>query len=55
MSPVSQAFLQISVGEGAVLVELARDRDDLLARELARGLDQLLLLVGELEIGHAAL
>ena len=35
------------LGEGAVLVELLRDRDDLLARELPGGVDQALLLVGQ--------
>ena len=55
MRPGLPGLLADVGGERAVLVQLAGDRDDLLARELPRGVDQLLLLVGELEIGHAAL
>ena len=40
------------LGERPVLVQLAGDRDDLLAREVARRFTELLFLVGELEVGH---
>ena len=38
--------------EGALLVELSRDGDDLLARELARRVHELLLLLREIEARH---
>ena len=40
-------------GKLALLVEVAGDGRDLLAGELARGLDEGVLLVGEREIEHA--
>ena len=52
MSPVSHPFLQISAGNVPCSSSCAGDRDDLLAREVARRLTELLFLVGELEIGH---
>jgi hypothetical protein len=42
------------VGEGLFLVVLRRDRNDLVGGEATRGLLQLLLLGGELELHHAS-
>ena len=56
MSPVSQAFLQISAGNLPVLVAAAPATGTISLRANSRAVSiELLLLVGELEVGHATL